>query len=72
MFMTSLISLVLGIASLHISANITDEIERLVVKLIALFLLFLSLTFAPLVIQLLIFIALVMTAKQIYTQNQDN
>ncbi|WP_017316211.1 hypothetical protein [Mastigocladopsis repens] len=72
MFVTSLISLGLAIASLYISANIADEIERLVVKLIALFLLFLSLAFAPLPIKLLIAIALLITAKQTHTLNQDN
>lgn len=72
MFVTSLISLVLGATSFYISINITDEIERLVLRLIALLLLVVSLTFAPLPIQLLIFIALLITAKQTYTLNQDN
>jgi hypothetical protein len=70
MFFTSLITLALGTASFYISANIADDIERLVVRLIALFLLFCSLAFAPLPIQLLIFIALLITAKKTYTLNQ--
>ncbi len=72
MLITSLITLALGIASFYISANIADDIERLLVRLIALFLLFFGLAFAPLPVQLLIFIALLITAKQTYTLNQGN
>jgi hypothetical protein len=72
MLVTSLITFALGTASFHISANIADDIERLLVRLIALCLLFVSLAFAPLPIQLLIVIALLITANNTGTLDQDN
>ncbi|NJM69584.1 MAG: hypothetical protein HC862_04785 [Scytonema sp. RU_4_4] len=72
MFVTSLIALTLGITSFYISANVADDIERLVVRLIAFVLFLFGLTFAPLPIQVLIFIGLLIIAKQAYPLNQDN
>jgi hypothetical protein len=72
MFVTSLITLALGTVSFYISANIADDTERLVVRLIALFSLFFGLIFAPLPIQLLIFIVLLIITKQTHNLNQDN
>jgi ABC-type dipeptide/oligopeptide/nickel transport system permease subunit len=72
MFFTSLIALTLGITFFYISANVADDIDRLVVRLIAFVLLFFSLIFAPLPIQLLIFIGLLIIAKQAYPLNQDD
>ncbi|MBD2202651.1 hypothetical protein H6G33_32700 [Calothrix sp. FACHB-1219] len=72
MFITSLITFALSTVSFHISAKLTDDIERLLVRLIALCLLFASLAFAPLSIQLLIVIALLITAKKTHKLNPDN
>ncbi len=70
MFITSLIGITLALVFLYTSKIITDEIVRLAVKLTALFLLLCSVTFAPLLIKLLIFMTLLITEKPTFILNK--
>lgn len=63
MFVTSIISIILGIVFFYAGTNIADDIVRLVVQLIAAFLLLFGITFAPLLIKLLIFMTVLITVR---------
>ncbi|MER3494997.1 MAG: hypothetical protein C4323_24030 [Mastigocladus sp. ERB_26_2] len=63
MFVLSLIAFVIALVFLHLSANITDEIDHLISILIILFFLGLSLIFAPLLLKLLILTVLLLSLQ---------
>ena len=71
MLFSSLITLAIAGIAAYISVNIAEEIESLVVVIIAITCLFFSLVIAPMLIKILIIVALLLDKLKYFSNDSD-